>query len=74
MTSMSFAAESSSLRRAAEELLGGPDELASFVAERRAARRSWRLISRDLYETTRVDVTYETLRRWFPASPAEVAS
>lgn len=71
---MSFTAESSSLRRVAEELLGGPGELADFVAVRRAVGRSWRLISRDLYEATKVDVTYETLRRWFPAAETEPAA
>lgn len=52
----------------ADELLGPDGPLEHFVAERRSQRRSWRLIARDLYEATdrRVDVTYETLRSWFP--------
>jgi hypothetical protein len=51
-------------QRLADVLLDG--RLKEYVAERRAANRSWRLIARDLYEHTGVDVTYETLRRWFP--------
>lgn len=37
-----------------------------FIRERRAARRAWRFIARDLYEATggQVDVTHETLRQW----------
>lgn len=51
-------------RRLADVLLdGGLDE---FVIERRRAGRSWRLIARDLLEATNVDVTYETLRSWYP--------
>lgn len=59
----------------ADHLLGDDGPLERFVAERRAAGRSWRLIARDLVEATdsAVDVTFETLRSWFPES-AEVAS
>ena len=50
--------------RLADLILDG--QLRTFIAERRAAKRSWRLIARDLYEATdgQVDVTYETLRSW----------
>jgi hypothetical protein len=42
-------------------------KLSEFVFERRAKHgRSWRLIARDLYEQTGIDLTYETLRRWYP--------
>lgn len=61
--------------RLADHLL--EEGIAAFVGDRRAAGRSWRLITRDVYEATdhQVDVTYETLRSWFPESaPAEVAS
>lgn len=27
---------------------------------------AWRLISRDIEVATKIDVTYETLRSWFP--------
>lgn len=63
------------LQLLADQLLG--DETAeSFVRSRRAERRSWRLIARDLLEATdgKVDVTAETLRIWYPDVPAEAAS
>lgn len=52
--------------RLAEILLREP--LAEFVRSRRAEGLAWRLVSRDLYEATdhQIDVTYETLRTWFP--------
>lgn len=52
----------------ADLLLGGDGSLERFVTSRRRAGRSWRLIIRDLYDATggRVDLTYETLRTWFP--------
>lgn len=54
----------SSTQRLAELLLGSP--LVDFIADRRAAGRSWRLLSRDLREATdgQVDITGETLRVW----------
>lgn len=55
---------SPTLQRLVDTLLGG--QLDAFVSERRATGRAWRLISRDIYEATKVDVTYETLRRWYP--------
>jgi hypothetical protein len=52
-------------RRYADLLLQG--QLEEFVRSRRAKRRAWRLISRDLWEETggELDLTYETLRSWF---------
>lgn len=63
--------------RLAEHLLGEP--VANFISSRRAEGHAWRIVARDLYEATggQIDVTYETLRSWFPdESPAavEVAS
>jgi FMN-dependent NADH-azoreductase len=51
-------------QRLADVLLDG--KLSEFVSARRAKNRSWRLIARDLYEQTGIDLTYETLRRWYP--------
>lgn len=64
-------------RRLAEMTLGS--DLEEFVRSRRADKRPWRFIARDLYEATdgEVDLTYETLRSWFPDKPTagtEVAS
>lgn len=47
-------------------LLGDDGPVEHFVRSRRTEKRSWRLIARDLYDTTGEDVTYETLRSWFP--------
>lgn len=62
--------------RLADLLLGDQGPLEEFVRSRRASGRAWRLVARDLYEATNreVDVTYETLRSWFPDEPAEAAS
>lgn len=56
-------------RRLADLMLGGA--LDDFVLTRRASGRSWRLISRDLWEATggELDVTYETLRGWYLDEP-----
>jgi hypothetical protein len=45
-------------------LLGKP--VKDYIAERRAAGRSWRLVSRDLYEATngQIDITGEAARLW----------
>lgn len=61
-------------RRLADLLL--EDGLEAFVRERRAKGRSWRLISRDIWEATggELDVTYETLRSWFPENDAAGAA
>lgn len=54
------------LHRLADELLGDDGPLTDFVAARRATDRSWRLIARDLFDSTdgKVDVTAESLRTW----------
>ena len=63
--------------RLADALLGEDGPLETFVRTRRAKGRAWRLIARDLYEVTdnEIDVTYESLRAWFPdpaaGSPSE---
>ena len=55
--------------RLADLLLGDDGPLETFVRSRRP--RSWRLIARDLYEATNLDLTYETLRSWFPDEAGE---
>lgn len=62
-------------RRLADILLGDNGPLETFVRSRRPDR-AWRLISRDLYEATdkQVDLTYETLRSWFPDEAEDQAS
>lgn len=50
----------------ADLALGENGPLERFVRERRGQGRAWRLIARDLYERVNIDVTYETLRSWFP--------
>lgn len=47
--------------------LGG--QLEDFVRSSRTAGRPWRRIERDLWEQHGIEVTYETLRRWFPDEP-----
>lgn len=61
-------------RRLADLLV--PGGIDSFVADRRAGGRAWRLISRDIWEATggELDITYETLRAWFPDDFAREAS
>lgn len=63
-------------QRLADLLLGDAGPLEHFIRTRRAEGRAWRLIARDLYEATdhEIDVTYETLRSWFPDEPTEAAS
>lgn len=48
------------------DLLTG--DLEEFVRTRRSAGMSWRRISLELRDVTdrRVDVTYQTLRNWYP--------
>jgi len=45
-------------------ILGKP--VKHYIADRRAAGRSWRLIARDLYEATngQIDITGEAARLW----------
>lgn len=52
--------------RYADELLDRP--LAEYVAEQRADGVSWRRIALNLRDETdgEIDITYETLRSWFP--------
>lgn len=59
--------------RLADLILGEP--LEDFVRTRRSEGRSWRLIERDLYDASdrQVDVSYETLRSWFPEDRAAAA-
>lgn len=57
-------------QRLIEVILGCSVE--EFVRSRRATGRAWRLIERDLFAATGEDVTYETLRSWFPDEPDEV--
>lgn len=64
-----------STQRLATLLLG--EELEDYVRSRRAERRAWRLIARDIYLATKgeIDVTHETLRTWYPdEAPARSAS
>lgn len=58
------------LRSALGQLLPEGD-LESFVRDRRRAGFPWRRITRELYDVTRVDVSYETLRTWFPDDEPE---
>lgn len=46
--------------------LGADGPLDQYVSDRRANGRSWRLIASDIYDATGMDVTYESLRSWFP--------
>lgn len=57
-------------QRLASILLGRP--LDGWIADQRAAGRSWRLVARDLYEATngQIDVTHETVRTWFGSEAA----
>ena len=51
-------------------LLGQP--VNTWIQTKRDAGRSWRLVSRDLYEQTngQIDVTHETLRVWIEGRAA----
>lgn len=53
-------------QRLADALLGDEGPLERFVRSRRAEGVSWRMIARELYERTDVDVVHETLRLWYP--------
>ena len=52
------------------------ESLEGYVRSRRAQGRPWRLIARDLWQDTdgEIDVTYETLRTWYPDESARSAS
>lgn len=57
--------------RLADLLLGDAGPLEDFVRSRRAQGMAWRRIERDLLDATNreIDLTYETLRSWFPDAP-----
>lgn len=55
-------------RRLADVLLHG--KLDEYVADRRAAGKSWRRITLDLRDDIQVDVTHNTLRSWYPDAPS----
>lgn len=40
--------------------------LEAFVREHRADGRSWRVVSREIYDATGEDISIESLRSWFP--------
>jgi hypothetical protein len=58
----------------ANVLLDG--QFSEWVAERRAAGRSWRRIALELYEVSdqRINVTHETLRNWFLSTNGDEAA
>ena len=58
----------SATQQLVELKLGGG--LEDFIRSRRISGRSWRLVARDVYEATGIDVTYETLRAWYPDEQA----
>jgi RAB protein geranylgeranyltransferase component A len=60
----------SNLFRLADTLLKGTT-LREFVLQRRLKQQSWRVISRDLFNATGVDVSDVSLRKWFVAEDAE---
>lgn len=53
-------------RELVDQIMGG--ELAAYVTARRSgdARRSWSRIAADIRADYSVDVSYESLRLWFP--------
>jgi hypothetical protein len=55
--------EKSTKARLADALLAGG--LETFVTTRRQDRKSWRRISLDLRDAIDVEITAETLRKWF---------
>lgn len=57
--------------RLIDHLLDGTFD--TFVKTRRADGRSWRLIARDIYDATGVDVTLESVRGWFLDENGEAA-
>jgi hypothetical protein len=58
-------------RRLLNLLLEG--QLRPFVKARREQGLPWRIIARDVFDATGVDVTAETLRVWFGDSDAEAS-
>lgn len=49
-------------QRLASHLLGFP--VTDWIAARREAGRTWRVIARELHEQTGIDITPETARLW----------
>lgn len=45
-------------------------QLDAFVKSRRTLGMSWRLVARELWQQTGIDITYETLRSWYPEDRA----
>lgn len=43
-----------------------PDGVDAYVAARRGEGMSWRRIEQAIREQVSVDVTYQTLRAWYP--------
>lgn len=68
--------EHSPRRLLADTLLADRGGLDAFVQTRREAGLSWRRITWELYEATdhKVEISYETLRSWFPETPEVAAS
>ena len=50
-----------------------PGGIDAYVAAKRAEGESWRRIERAIWADVNVDVTYQTLRNWYPEM-VEVAS
>lgn len=42
----------------------GLGDVGTWIEARREAHQSWARMSRDMWELTGLDVSYETLRRW----------
>lgn len=51
-----------------EEKLG--TDIVTFVDARRAAGRSWVMTAFDVIQATGIEITHETLRRWYIDSAA----
>jgi len=63
---------SSPTRRLLDHLI--PEGVDVFVADRRARGYSWRRIARDIEDATGIEVTYETVRSWFPLANGGTAA
>lgn len=52
-----------------------PGGIDAFVLTRRDEGKGWRVVARELWLTTggEVDLTHETLRRWYDANGTEAA-
>jgi hypothetical protein len=66
--------EMTATQRLADHMLGG--KLEEYVRTRRAEvpPKAWRRIALDLRDDIGLDVTYETLRSWYPEPEPETAS